>query len=200
LRGFLEILWTIRLFPDGHSPLAGVCRQIERASTRQKKKRILPTILISLILFSAEGMRAQSVRVTTVVAFNPAATHSGTAGLDLNNPYTNAMGDYRLRMRGGGWGSTWHVDVRITRPAGDPSFVLEVQRDPANNQVRDGASWVTIGTANTYFFRSNGNTNVNALNIQYRLSNVTAGDPNIHTGVFPITVTYTIVHSLTHPP
>jgi hypothetical protein len=148
----------------------------------------------------AATLWGQTVTVTTVTAWNPSSTHSGSAGLDLNDPYTCAMGAYRLRMRGGAWGSTWHVDVRVTLPAGTPAFVLEVQRDPANNNVVGGTTWVTIGTANTYFFRSNGSTNVNTLNIQYRLSNVTAGDANVHTGVFPVTFTYTIVHSLTHPP
>jgi hypothetical protein len=59
---------------------------------------------------------------------------------------------------------------------------------------------VTIGTANTYFFSSNARNNINNLPIQYRLSNVTAGDSNIKTGSLPVTITYTIVQSLTHPP
>jgi hypothetical protein len=161
-------------------------------------KTILPAIIIVAVLSFGERIQAQSVQVITVRAWNPASTPPALAGNDIVNTYTCAMGDYQLTMRGGGWGSTWHVDVQMTQPA--PSFVMEVQRDPTNNRVRDGATWVTIGTQRTYFFRSNGRTNVNNLNIQYRLSNVTAGDPNIHTGTFTITITYTIVHSLTHPP
>jgi hypothetical protein len=172
----------------------------ESAHSRPMRMRFSAPAAAMLAVCAAGMLRAQTVTVTTVTAWNPSSTHSGTAGLDLNNPYTCAMGAYRLRMRGGTWGSTWHVDVRVTRPAGTPAFVLEVQRDPTNTQVTGGTTWVTIGTANTYFFRSNGSTNVNNLNIQYRLSNVTAGDADVHTGVFPITFTYTIVHSLTHPP
>jgi hypothetical protein len=164
------------------------------------RKKAFTLLFVGLSVLSMEPAAAQSVAVNTIVAWNPAATHSGSPGMDLNTPYTNTMGDYTLTMRGGGWGSTWHVDVRITLPAGSPSFVLEVQRDPANTRVIGGTTWVTIGTANTYFFSSNARNNINNLPIQYRLSNVTAGDSNIKTGSLPVTITYTIVQSLTHPP
>jgi hypothetical protein len=162
-----------------------------------KKTAIIFAVLAAL---AAGRIRSQSVTVTTVTAWNPSSTHSGSAGLDLNNTYTGTMGAYRLRMRGGAWGSTWHVDVRFSLPAGSPALTLEVQRDPANTNVIGGASWVPVGATNTYFFRSNAKTNVNTLNIQYRIGNVTTGDPTIDPGALPITITYTIVHSLTHPP
>ncbi len=164
--------------------------------------RIGNRIVAAAVLSAAfiVNIEAQWMWVTTVNAWNPAATGPSLAGNDIDNVYTGTMGNYRLSMLNFFWGTTWHVDVRVSQPAGDPSFVLEVRRDPASAQVRDGANWVAVGSANTYFFRSNGAATVLNLNIQYRISNVTAGDPNIHTGAFPLTITYTIVNSLTHPP
>jgi hypothetical protein len=174
-------------------------RHVVRKMNQVKNRIRLAAIAILSLVFSAR-IGAQSVQIITVRAWNPVSTPPTLAGNDIVNPYTCTMGDYRLTVRGGGWRSTWHVDVRMTQPAGDPSFILEVRRDPNNNRVQGGTNWVAIGTLNTYFFRSNGRTNVNNLNIQYRIRNVTAGDPNIHEGTFSITITYTIVHSLTHPP
>jgi hypothetical protein len=143
---------------------------------------------------------AQSISVVTRVVWAPAPAAPGTAGDDIANPFTCAMGDFRISVNGGSFGSDWHVDVRMSLPAGSPAFALEVMRDPAEFKIIGGDTWVTVGTTNTYFFRAGGFRNVNNIDIQYRLSNVTLADANLQQGTVPITIVFTIVTGTVHPP
>ncbi len=143
---------------------------------------------------------AQSVNVVTRVVWAPAPAVPVTAGEDIANPFTCSMGDFRVSIQGGSFGTNWHVDVRMSLPAGSPAFVLEVMRDPAEFKIVGGDNWVTIGTTDTYFFRSGGFRNVNNIDIQYRLSNVTLADANLQQGTVPVTIVFTIVSGTAHPP
>jgi hypothetical protein len=155
--------------------------------------RLIGPVLGMLIGFVAPS-GAQSVTVVPIATWNPSPTHSGSAGEDLDNPIQCSLGDYELNVHSGSYGTSWHVAVRMSQPNGDPGFKLEVLRDASQWKISGGTDWVTVGTADTYFFSANGFKNVNGIGLQYRISNITAGDPgtNAGAGTFSLTVTYTI--------
>ena len=153
------------------------------------------SIIVFILFVPAVSTIAQKLVVKEKVAFDKTAEFSGIAGDDIVNVYENDMGDYRIKILGGTYKRTWHVEVTKTTDSWDSNFVLEVKRDPSDTRVTGGDSYLTVPDEPTadIFFWSNNKRDIKRpnLKIQYKVSGVTASSAT--PGTYTTTITYTLV-------
>jgi len=152
--------------------------------------------IIALALFiPILSVKAQNIVIRENVPFDKTAEFSGIAGDDIVNVYENDMGDYEIRIIGGKYGTTWHVEMTKTTDSWDSNFVVEVKKDPTDNRVTGGDTYLTVPDepAADIFFSSTNTKNIQIpnLKIQYRVSGVTASSTT--PGTYTTTITYTLV-------
>jgi hypothetical protein len=164
------------------------------------RKQILAAVLAALLLPAGERLRSQTIIVDRNVPFNPTITFPGPAGADVTAQYANNMGDYDVNVQGGAYRRSWHVDISKTITAGDPAFVLEVQRANDARVINGPTTYTAIpdNPASLKLYSTNNNRNVRnpGVNIQFRLNNVTLNAANMRQGTFIITVIYTLSSGL----
>jgi hypothetical protein len=163
------------------------------------RNRIFPALWIGLLLLPFGKGSTQTIIVDRNVPFNVTITAPGTSGADITNQYANTMGDYDVNVQGGAYNRSWHVDISKIITAGDPAFVLEVQRAIDTRVINGPTSYQAIpnSPSSLKLFSPNNRRNVRnpGLNIQYRL-NASTSTANMRSGSFVITVHFTLTSGL----
>lgn len=150
---------------------------------------ITSCFLIVLIVILTPDIQAQTITLDQKVPFDKVAQHSGLAGDDIVNTYENVLGDIELTIKGELYDKTWKVDIHRVDGHWNSNFVLEARA--VHNSIIGGDTYQVVNSAAQEFFRSNNKKIVNNVQLQHRVSGVSAAV--VVAGSYDTTIFYTLV-------